>query len=369
MFSMFSTLVLFVLLSRPAAPSVVLPLLISTPVVPMPVVSTPRPAEQAGEQPGPCRAAQGVQVAIDKASAAPAAAPSDFDRNISPFLDLRNRYPNELFVQERYQDAVQQFGIEGHLRAMTEEYQAAAISHSGDLIYEYLSARSLAGRATRSAIQSLEDIVQRNPDFAPAHRTLAEIYATEAFHDAEKEKTEREKFATMCPGVALLKRPYPLLDPSPWIERAEEMVRKNENLARAPEMALQGLRDDEWRLQRIRPFDWYTVEYKVRTQRELQVKYFRAWAVEVRAYRKTKQPEKAAESLQRMDRAAPAFQKIPGSAYWDVLNILARVYAEGGQQEQANQQIDKMKQLLAEHPDPARTVQLEEMRQTVAQRH
>ena len=58
-------------------------------------------------------------------------------------------------------------------------------------------------------------------------------------------------------------------------------------------MAEQGIRDDEWRLQRIRPFDWYTVDYKRQTQRELQAKYWRLWSIEVRCYRRAGRPGKS----------------------------------------------------------------------------
>ena len=147
-----------------------------------------------------CQASPEIRGEIQQADAVPVSNPVDFDHNIIPFRSLRERHPTDLFVHERYQDAVKEFGIEGHLRVLTQEYQQLAQEHSGEVIYQYLSARALIGRSTRSAVTALTEILAENPDFAPAHGSLAEIYASEAFQDSEKENTERERFLTLCPG-------------------------------------------------------------------------------------------------------------------------------------------------------------------------
>jgi hypothetical protein len=130
-----------------------------------------------------CQAHPDVRAEIEKAAAIPVADRSAFERNIAAWRALRERYPNDLFVQESYQDAVKRFGIEGYLRVLTDEYQALAAENSGELIYRYLFARSLMGRGTYPAIQEMNEIIASDPGFAPAHRMLAEIYSTEAFRD------------------------------------------------------------------------------------------------------------------------------------------------------------------------------------------
>src|SRR6202040_2732604 len=120
----------------------------------------------------------------------PVASSSDFDGNVAPLLQLRQRYPNDVLVHELYQDAVQRYGIEGHLRKLTEEYQVLSMQHSDELIYSYLYARSLIGRNTPSAIRQISDILSEHPDFASGHRSLAEIYASSAFRDDDKAKGE-----------------------------------------------------------------------------------------------------------------------------------------------------------------------------------
>ena len=199
--------------------------------------------------------------------------PSDFDRGLLPLLALRRQHPSDLWVNQRYQDAVQQYGIEGHLRKLTEEYQVLAMQHPDELIYTYLYARSLMGRNTASAIQQMAEIIANHPDFALAHASLAEIYSSTVFHDESRAKAERERLLALCPGYSLQQRPAGLPDPSPLVDQAERLLAQQGDPDRIAALALQGIRADEWRLQRIRPFDWYSVEFKRQAQRELQAKY------------------------------------------------------------------------------------------------
>jgi len=277
-----------------------------------------------------CGPAAGVRAELDKAAALPVADPVAFDQNIAPFQALRKRYPSDLFVHEYYQDAVQQHGIEGHLRELTQEYQNLALEHPGDLMYRYLSARSMIGRGTSSAIQQMNDIVAEHPDFAPAHRALAEIYGVEAFRDLGKEQLEREKFVALCPGAAIQRHPAPPPDRSPLIARAEQMLAQDGEPDGVASTALAGLRADEWRLQRIRPFDWYSTEYKRQNQRELQAEYWRVWSLQVRCYRKAHQPEKAAELLGVMEQRATQLRSRSDPTYSDAAAVLARLHAEEG---------------------------------------
>ena len=308
-----------------------------------------------------------VEVRVEMVKAAPAAAsPSDFDRNVAPALRLRQRYPNDLLVHEMYQDAVQRYGIEGHLRKLVEEYQVLSMQHSDETMYSYLYARSLIGRNTPSAVRQINEILAQHPDFAPGYRSLAEIYASETFRNDEKEKVERAHFLALCPGSALQQRPGPLPAPSPLIDQAERLLAGNGDPAQATAMALQGIRDDEWRLQRIRPFDWYSVAFKRQAQSELQVKYWRAWSIEVRCDRRLGQTEKAAELLAQMEQRAAALQRNSDPAYWDALAALARLYGEGNQEEAAARKLEAMQEFLAKKPDPQRAAQLDGLRKLFA---
>ena len=302
---------------------------------------------------------------LEKAAAIPILNQSAFDQNIAAFQSLRERHPNDLFVHESYQDAVQRFGVEGHLRVLTEEYQALAAEHSGELKYRYLYARSLIGRGTYPAIQEMNEILDANPEFAPARRMLAGIYSTEVFRDEPKEKIEREKFFSLCSESVLAPYPSPAPDASPLIDQAERLLGEGGDPDRIAELAQQGLKDDEWRLQRIRPFDWYRADYKIQNQRRLQAEYWRVWSLQVRCYGRAGKPAKAAELLATMDQRAAQIRMLPGNAYWDALELLAELYAEGNQREQAEEKIDAMRKIVADHPDPARALQIAKLEKTM----
>src|SRR6266481_2041484 len=96
------------------------------------------------------------EIHAELAKPKPVARFSDFDGNVAPLLRLRERYPNDLLVHELYQDAVQRYGIEGHLRKLTEEYQVLSMQRPDELMYSYLYARSLIGRNTPSAVRQIK---------------------------------------------------------------------------------------------------------------------------------------------------------------------------------------------------------------------
>jgi len=292
--------------------------------------------------------------------------PSDFDQNIAPYQALRERYPNDLTVHELYQDAVQRYGIEGHLRKVTEEYQVLSMQHSDKMMYDYLYGRSLLGRNTPAAIQQIGKILAEHPDFAPGHASLAEIYASTTFRDAEKEKIERLRFLALCPGSVLQQRPSALPAPSSLVDQAERLLAGNGDPDRIAGMALQGVRDDEWHLQRIRPFDWYSVAEKFQAQRELQAKYWRVWSLQVRCDRRAGRPEQAAALLAQMEQRATSLERTSDAVYWDALTTLARLYEEGNQRDSADRKLESMRQFLDRHPDPQRMAELETLRNQIA---
>jgi hypothetical protein len=313
-----------------------------------------------------CGPSPEIRAQLDRIKVAVTGA-SEFDRGLAPLRALRQRHPSDLWVNERYQDAVQQYGIEGHLRKLTEEYQVLSMQHPDDVTYSYLYARSLMGRNTSSAIQQMVEIINNHPDFAPAHGSLAEIYDATAFHDEFKEKAERERVLALCPGYSLQPRPAGLADPSPLVDQAERLLPQHGDPDRIAAMALQGIRADEWRLQRVRPFDWYSVEFKREAQRDLQAKYWRVWSLQVRCERLAGRPKKAAELLTVMDQRAASLRP-SDLGYWDVLTTLTRLYEEGSQKGLVNGKLNLMQEFLTTHPDPTRAAQLEELRTQVEKR-
>ena len=150
------------------------------------------------------------------------------------------------------------------------------------------------------------------------------------------------------------------------IDQAECLLAQNAAPGRITAMAEQGIRDDEWRLQRIRPFDWYSVDYKRQAQRQLQAKYWRLWSIEVRCYRRAGRPAKAARVLATMDQRTASLYSTRDPGYWDALALVTRLYEEGNQKELATQKLKSMQDFLAVHPDPRRSAQLEDLQKSTA---
>ncbi|HKV39874.1 MAG TPA: hypothetical protein VJX67_11730, partial [Blastocatellia bacterium] len=244
------------------------------------------PQEPLRSEACPCEPRLEIRVELNNVAAATVSDPFAFDDNIAPYLALREKHPDEFSVQEMYQDAVFRFGIEGHLKALVEEYRNLDLKHPGDPTYHYLFLRSLAGRDTAGAIRGLSDMLVENASFAPAHRTLAGIYGSPAFRDLGKQKSEQEKFLALCPGSTLASRYRPAPDPSPKLEQAERLLAGDGDCDRIIALTIEALKEDEWRNQRIRAVDWYSVDYKRQNLRELREEYWKAWSIQVHALRK-----------------------------------------------------------------------------------
>jgi uncharacterized protein YqiB (DUF1249 family) len=299
-----------------------------------------------------CQPTPRMRAELRQAPAGGSGSYADFDGNMAPFLALRRHYPQDLFVHEQYQDAVRRFGIEGHLQLLVHEYQALASEHPGDVMYEYLFQRALIGRNTASVIVNLSEVLKREQNFAPVHRALADIYSTGTFRDPEKERAEHRLFQEICGEDFVSQRLDTVPASSPLVSQAERLLEENGPPQEAIGLATRGLQADEWRLQRIRPFDWYSVQFKIEQQQQLQAEYWQAWSLQVRAYRKAGQSEKAEELLKVMERRATALDDDDGpSAQWDGLSALARLYAEAKQSEQAARKLEALRQVLKKHPD------------------
>jgi hypothetical protein len=281
-----------------------------------------------------CQPSQELRLAFERAAAVSlsVAGPFDAQQKIAPFQALRDRFPADLFVQERYQDAVQEYGIEGHLRLMTKHYQTLLLTRPSDPVYQYLFLRTQVGRNTLAAIQGLNELLADHPDFAPAHRTLAEIHRTEAFRDSEKEKSEARQFLAACSGGAFTRRPPPVPEPSALLDRAELLLAQNKgDPDQIIAMTIQGLKEFEWRSQRIRAFDWYSLEFKREDARQLRARYWTAWSIQVRAYRRAGRADDANRLLAIMEQRAARLRKEADASYQAAEEILAKLNLEGKQ--------------------------------------
>jgi hypothetical protein len=151
------------------------------------------------------------------------------------------------------------------------------------------------------------------------------------------------------------------------MDAAERLLADGGDLDQVEAMALRSIQDDEWRLQRMRPFDWYRVDEKREAQRALLANYWRLWSLQVRCHRKAGRQDRASDALAQMERRAGALAKSrePEPAYWNALAILARLHAEGGQSDVASQKVALLQQLFAQQPNPDRAAQLSTLQQEI----
>ncbi len=306
--------------------------------------------------------------AIDEAVAAagPAAA---VDERIAALRAVRDRSGRDLFVHLRYQDEIFERGIEGHLKDMAEEYLQLQAEHPGDPLYLYLSGRAFEGRGTRRAIATMEEVLALAPGFAPAHRTLAEIYGSKAFRDRRREADERRKFAAACPQSAIERRPPPPPPHSTFFARLRESRLSKEEEEAIPAEVQRALLQDEWRAMRIRLFDWYSLEEQRRELQALQAEYWQAWRVLVRHYRRTGQRAKASELLADMEER---LLRLQGSRRAITFPLAARVvlglHAEAKDWEKVRATLARLKRNLDEHPDAKRAAELARVEAAFASR-
>jgi len=321
-----------------------------------------------------CQPSPEVATALEKAETASTAVTGPFaalDR-AAPFLAVRDQYPDSLFAHQRYQDAIHEYGIEGHLQLLDKQYAELESKHKDNPMYHYLVLRAMVGRNTPAAIRGLDEILAQNPDFAPAHQTLAEIYGTEAFRQPEKERSEKEKYLAACPGGTFTKRPPPIPEVSTLLEQAERLLAEGGDPDKIIEMTYQGLRELNWRSQRIRAFDWYSRDYKIQDARQLRLRYWQAWPIEVRCHRKAGRAPEANQLLARLERELITLRAVsPGPQYWNAVYTLAQLSIEGGETDRASQKLNELQELARDDQDPAEQKrlggQLEKLRATVAQ--
>lgn len=324
--------------------------------IPRTVLSAQNPLCEPGEE---------LRREIETASA-PLAAPGSesLEQALEPLRNLRARFPRDLFVHLRYQDAIKERGVEGHLRQMVEEYLALRTGATVDAFYLYLYGRALEGRTTPTAVSMMEEVLKLDPHFAPVHRTLAEIYGSPRFRDPKKEKTERAKFQEACPGGVIPSQPPRPLSPGD-LSGAKRLVGREETKERVPELVYQAFQQDQLRLQRIRPFDWYTVEQKRQVAREVQSAQWKGWGLLVKHYVKTQQEEKAQQLLSEMQ---GRMERIRGEQepelFWTAASSLLDLYTARKQAKEFREVAAQMDRFLAANPNAKRAAQLARLRQS-----
>jgi thiol-disulfide isomerase/thioredoxin/tetratricopeptide (TPR) repeat protein len=143
------------------------------------------------------------------------------------FDALFAKYPDNFFVQRRYQDdkrnAIRAAG--GDFDPMVKEYQALLAKHPDDPRYLYLYARALFDTKPQEAISYHEKALQLAPNFPWPHLQLATIYAYGG-HDLAKRQTHLEAFMKMCPSSLEVYKYMTNMENKEFLHQAAAQLRK-----------------------------------------------------------------------------------------------------------------------------------------------
>jgi thiol-disulfide isomerase/thioredoxin len=112
--------------------------------------------------------------------------------------ELLRKYPDDFFVQRRYQDA-RRAGFWADVDSLLVDYRTQMEKKPNDPVAVYLYARLVIGRQTKDAITLAEKLTQQAPDFPWPHLQLAEIYNYPNFRDAAKTKDHLQQWIVRCP--------------------------------------------------------------------------------------------------------------------------------------------------------------------------
>ena len=120
------------------------------------------------------------------------------ERQSAMLRDLLRKYPDDFHVQRRYLND-RRYDLFTDKEALLAEYRTLMGKNPNDAAAVYLYARLLVGRKTKDAIEQLEKLVQRAPDFPWSYLELAEIYNYPNFRDAAKSKENLRQWLAKCP--------------------------------------------------------------------------------------------------------------------------------------------------------------------------
>jgi thiol-disulfide isomerase/thioredoxin len=160
-------------------------------------------AARAGTVPCPCEAPPAVRQELARIDFPNDAAMTGEDRAAKRqaiLSALLARYPDDIFVQARYQDIKHIDASDAELDSLIKEYQEQLAKHPDSPAFLYLYARTLVGLRTPEAEQYFEKALERAPDFARPHLEMARIHAYGRYRDLAKVQAHLEAFMKLCPA-------------------------------------------------------------------------------------------------------------------------------------------------------------------------
>ena len=144
-----------------------------------------------------------------------------FEERMKPLRALAEKYPHDIFVQHRYQDAFR------HQRTLYQEFDRALLiyrSKTDDPLFRYFEARLTASFNPKKTEQMLDELIARHPDFPWPHLVIAALTELPGARDAKKAEAHLRSFLNVCPPTL---EPYSLMrdveDPSMIAEGAKKL--------------------------------------------------------------------------------------------------------------------------------------------------
>ncbi len=171
----------------------------------------------------PCEAPAKVREALRTVPAGTASA--DHAERIEALRALLKRFPADVFVHERYQDAIldSMGSSPADRNDLITEYRALAEKHPRESAYAFLAARAQVGSNTKNVLPQLESLA---PAVPPARLDLVRIYRSTAFKDQAKALEHLQAFTAACPSALAAYAYFDSLEPSDFLTQGVARMRK-----------------------------------------------------------------------------------------------------------------------------------------------
>jgi thiol-disulfide isomerase/thioredoxin len=131
------------------------------------------------------------------------------ERRIAMLQDLLKKFPHDFQLERRYQNE-RLSGLFVDKDALSAEYRSSAEKNPNDAAASYFYARLLVGRHTKEAIELLDKLANRAPEFPWTYLELAQIYNYPNFRDQTKLQENLRTWISKCPasmnGFGLISR-------------------------------------------------------------------------------------------------------------------------------------------------------------------
>jgi thiol-disulfide isomerase/thioredoxin len=121
------------------------------------------------------------------------------ERQSAMIQKLSNKFPDDFHILKRLQED-RRGADEIDRDALITEYRARMEKREGDPASVYFYARLLIGNNTKEAIDLLNKITQRSPEFPWSYLALADIYYFPMFRDNDKSGENLKKWMSICPS-------------------------------------------------------------------------------------------------------------------------------------------------------------------------